>query len=550
MPTRPLTRTPSVPQLRLDAIAGPPVGPVCIEPGETLVVGRSSQCDRRLADPSVSRRHCLIAQGPDYWAITDLGSRHGTYINGQRLEAEKPIPVERGDTVSVGPWTFRAKIGGLASVSRTTTNELLADSQHVETVLPGEMESLAQHRLDLLLNCAANLNSAADESELAISIVEAALEGSGFPRASIIRPGDKDGQVEVVAWRDSSGTATGELSFSRSLLEAASSGELVRMSGQGSVDQAHSIIQLGIQSALCAPVSLGPAVSAYLYLDAREMEANLHPDAAAFCQALARLYGLALSNLKRADLEKRNRQFQRDMDAAREAQALMLPNESGAFGRLQYAVHVRSGRHVAGDLFGIVPLSDTRTAFFIGDVTGKGVGAGIIMTATQTFLSHALRMNDSVAEAVQEANTYLGQRIRQDQFVSLWVGIIDHETSRLEYVDAGHGHWIMYDVRDGPGFRTSEGGLPIGVMVEEVYESESLDLGEGERIILFSDGIVEQMDESGEQFGRDRILEALTRSSTPGEDVSGLFRAVEEFAKKDQLADDATVASIELAPGP
>ncbi|MBZ0171530.1 MAG: FHA domain-containing protein, partial [Phycisphaerales bacterium] len=95
----------TVRRLRLEAIAGPPIDQVVVHPGAPAVIGRSSNVDRQLADKTVSRRHCRVLKRGTNWLLTDLNSRHGTFLNGVRLEPEQPAPLNDGDLVRVGPWT-------------------------------------------------------------------------------------------------------------------------------------------------------------------------------------------------------------------------------------------------------------------------------------------------------------------------------------------------------------------------------------------------------------------------------------------------------------
>src|SRR5262249_19080875 len=159
-----------------------------------------------------------------------------------------------------------------------------------------------------------------------------------------------------------------------------------------------------------------------LYLDARGTHRDVAPDAAAFCQVIARLCGLALSNLKRVELEQRQRHLEAEVQAAREAQLLILPPEHGVVGSVQYAMRMRPGHFVAGDLFDVLELDEHRVAVSIGDVAGHGVGAAVLMAASQSHLSAALQRHRDPAIAIAEVNRYLTERSTPHRFVSLWVG--------------------------------------------------------------------------------------------------------------------------------
>jgi serine phosphatase RsbU (regulator of sigma subunit) len=534
-----------LPPLRLEPLAGPHVPAIVATVEEGLVIGRSSQADVQLTDQTISRRHCHLSVRAGTWLITDLGSRHGTYLNGITLAAEQPSPIHDGDMVRLGPWTFRTRIGLGQGTGVFTTNDLGSTSMRVQTVPQQELRSLAQQRLELLIECAASINTAHDEKSLARTVIDVVTRGTGFNRAAVIRQlqGDEIEVVAHVAAGEQSGTG---MMFSQSLIRAASGGQIVRLSGESVANYGQSIMDLGIHSALCAPISIGTTVAAYLYLDARRQEDRVSADAAAFCQAVGRLTGLALSNLKRLDLEKRQLQLETDLNAARKAQQLLMPPASGELDGVQYAVVMRPGRYVAGDLFDVVPLSDGRVAVFLGDVSGKGVGAAILMTSAQTFLRLSLQQTGDPAQAVRMTNRHVAERAGEGRFISMWVGVIDAKAGTVTFIDAGHGHWLVRPTDGPPCTVEAHGGMLIGIDPDAVYENEVLELPAGSRLVLYSDGVYEQRDPQGDEFGMERIVEALSETESPSRDVDSLFGAVVGFAAGASLADDVTVASVRI----
>ena len=133
-------------------------------------------------------------------------------------------------------------------------------------------------------------------------------------------------------------------------------------------------------------------------------------------------------------------------------------------------------------------------------------------------------------------------------FVSLWVGVFDEADRSLRYVDAGHGHWFITYRGKGPVHADRPGGLLVGIDMDYAYDSATLDLGDVDRIVLYSDGVIEQVDQEGEPFEIDRVREVLATTASPKQDVEVLFEKLTEFAGKSLLDDDTTVASIDLRP--
>ncbi len=549
------------PSITLSPISGPPLPlpdnkvVVLGTPDRPSILGRSTECTFQLPDATVSRQHAQIELVDSIWTLTDLGSRHGTFVNGNKLDADFSHPINDRDQVRIGPWIFRVR--GVNASSTVSSFVTYADDNplattRVQAVPAAELRSLAQQRLDVIIECAARINSAEDFNELSGVALESVIAAAGFARAAMVRPKDDSDEIELVEFRSVRDEPADALEISRSLIEGARSGELVRLSADASdqqVNYGQSIVQLGIHSALCAPVMVGDQVLALMYLDARGAENTVRHDAAAFCQAISRLTGLALSNLHRQDLERRQLQLETDLQAARQAQKLIVPKPRGSRGWHSYAIEMRPGRVVAGDLFDVVALSDDPegpVACFLGDVTGKGVGAAITMATVQTHLRVALRHNADPATVIREVNRTVSNNMSDGKFISLWLGVMDPDARECHFVDAGHGHWLVRPAGGPTELVQCVGGLPIGLDPDARYETETIPFEPGSRVLLFSDGLVEQPDPSGEMFGVQRAIEAVAPAASAEQDVEMLVRALRAHAQTSELADDLTVASNEF----
>jgi len=562
-----MPNTPVIEPIHLEVLAGPEIPAPVLSPDKPHVLGRTGQADIRLLDETVSRRHAQIFLRADAWYVTDLESRHGTTLNGITLTPNNPAPLQEGDLLRLGPWTFRVRFGtkGPSTSLLSTSDDAGEIASRVQRVPAHELNLRAQHRLELLIDCSATIAAAVTEQSLANAALDAVIAGTLFPRAAFIRHvGSSDG-VELIAYKGPDAADPSRkggmpsLGVSRSLLRAASEGQVVRMDSGSSANYGQSIIDLGIHSAICAPVMMGANPAAYLYLDARGGETQVQPDAAAFCQAISRICGLALSNLNRATLEARQKSLENDLKAARDAQSLIMPPPGGQHGRITYAMHSEPGRIVAGDLFDVVPLKDGKVGVFLGDVAGKGVGAALLMATVQAHLNASLRNNSNPGRVIEEVNRHIAPYCADGKFITLWLGIFDPARNMLDYVDAGHGYWLLRRPGGVPGKVPAQGGLPLGIDATTSYEFESVSLTAGTRLIVFSDGVVEQQSPTGDEFGINSVIEVLTGCDTPDHDVSTLVKAVKDHAAPHlmnaqprpfepvptvALADDVTAASV------
>jgi len=535
-------------EIRLVPLSGPGIATIDVSPDARTVMGRSSTCTTVLPDEtmSVSREHAAVFWKAGEWYITDENSRHGTFLNDVRLDPQAPAPLREEDRVRIGPWVFAVRGVGQARRSHHTTLLADANSTRIERIQATNVAALAQHRFDLLMELAAGIASADSMERMASAALDALVEGAGFPRASILVDAGKSDTVGVIASRSRGDGGLRDGEFSSSLIREARRGDPVLLRGNAPMAQAMSVLDLGIDEAICAPISVGSNVAAYLYVDTRGRGERLPQDAQTFAQAVARMCGLAMANIQRIELQRRTEQMVKDLDAAREAQRLLIPPEFGAHGALRYAMRMRSGRFVAGDHFDLVPFADGPLGVILGDVSGKGIGAAILMAAAQSRLHAAMQRERDPARAVQEVNTHVLSRSADNSFITLWAGVIDPVARTIAFVDAGHG-CCLYKPPGAPPRRVRcEGNLVLGVRADEAYKTESIAVEPGGRLILFSDGFVEQRGAGGGDFGFEGVISALTESQSPGDDIEAAFEAVIAFAGTDSLSDDATIASIEI----
>ena len=489
----------------------------------------------------MSRRHAEFSLDGGVWRVSDLGSRHGTSVSGRRLGVDERVALRAGDLIAFGHWMCRFQEAG--ATRGVTHIEPAQRHERVSAVSKTDLVGVAQKGLDALLTVSREFNAAASAEEVAAAAVNAVRSATGCARVMMIEQDAASGFTELAS------TTSGPSSLSRSLVDAAAADrclvELHAMSGGG--DQAQSIMSLEICAAVCAPVFVNKGVGAYLYLDTRRSETALSRDASALCQSVAELAGMALERVINAELAARHERLERDLGAARRAQELLMPARSGRVGRVSYAYESRAGRVVAGDLFDIFPLSDGRTALLLGDVSGKGVGAAVLMAAAQSQLRTQLSSGLGLADAVAAVGRDLNGRTATGTFVTLIAGVICPEREAIEIVDAGHGFAVMVAPGGGATKIDTGGGFPLGVVEDGEYESTTLGFPAGSHFVVFSDGVVEQMNPGGDEFGYDAALGVVSGAEGAEEISSAVLRAVQHHAQGD-LADDLTVAAARLEP--
>lgn len=547
------------PALMLSPLRGPAIEPVRLAGGRSLTIGRSPTNGLRLDDAGVSRRHARIDWDGGRPLVVDLESRHGVMLNGVRIAPGEPVRLRVGDRLTVNPWTFRVGGAGVAGDDSTfVTNSAEVAGSVAERVGGIAMRDLAAHRLRLLMETAEAIHGGGDEASVFDAVCRALLEGGEFQRARIVRPLEMFERVELLAERNASGAAATPVS--RTLLRAAQDGGPVRLRDPAAFG-AVSVACSSVVSALCVPIVVGGVPDAFAYLDSSAGSGDEGQEAVAFGVSVCRLAGLALANLRRHELELDRARTARDLEAAAVAQRRLTPPESGVVGGLAYRAWLKPGRGVGGDLFGVAGLRDGRVLVMLGDVSGKGIGAAITMAGVLSHTIAVASTTDEPAAIMAATNLFACGHTVDASFITMFLAVIDPVSGVANCCDAGHG-LVLLAGADGAGTVAGVGGgMPLGIDPDASYTATSIACGEGRRLVLFSDGVVEQpgvidaIDTEGEeqhadveQFGLERVLSALVGSMSPDEDVRRLRESLTEFAGGSVFADDVTVLSVGLDP--
>jgi len=558
----------SVSNLTLVTVDGPAAISHVITKDRPCSVGRLKESDLCLLHENVSRQHAQLLFRSGAWFIVDLESKWGTFLNGVRLTKHKPAALVGGDLLRIGPWTLRVQ--GLANPTSTigtakhttTIDDANTTGQRIERTSGMQVAWKSDRRLKLLMECLTAFADDLNESTLAATAIELLVAGSGYARGAVLRRPDEGAEVEIVAsWPTmqaaaASASATGvapEVRFeiSRSLLNEAMAGQAVVLTGAASFAASQSVSEMRIHSAICVPVMLGGTVVGFLYLDARGRESTVQADASTFCEAVAAAYSLALANVKRVELEGRDKIHSAEFAAARAVQEQLSPCLEATVGEVSYAAKTEPGLFVAGDIFDVLALPDGRVATIVGDVSGRGIAAGLHMATVQAYLHADLIRGVSLAETMNGLNRFLCKKVEPGRFVSLWLGAICPDGS-VEYVDAGHGYWLIQG-RTGTVMHAIdsdfERDMTLGVDAEYSFTPGKIQLESGSRLVLYTDGVIEQRGRGGEQFKRHRLAEALvglgTSSRGPSHALDACYKTLLKFADREALDDDSTIVVVQ-----
>lgn len=556
--------------LELRAASGPTAVSFRLHPPSSVTIGRRSSHALQLNDPAVSRDHARLSFRPGRetggrasgeWLLGDLGSTHGTWLNGVPIRPNRQYHLRPGDLLVIGPWTFLV-VDRAVSDRPGTTLATVDEAAMVGTIVARmdthHDEALSFEGLRLLQGCSEQIHAARTEASVVDAVLEAATTGTDFTRASFLRPMTAGDVAELVSSRGQDPTTEAVPRVSRALIREAANGSPARLLRSPSLEASSAAVAGADQLvAICVPIMVESTLVGFLYLDVPWNEPRprqLVGDVNAFLLSLARLAALGMANLMRLDIERRHERIEAELVAAAEAQRWLRPQRDGRCGPFSYVGETRQGQYVGGDFFDILPLAEDRLAVIFGDVGGKGIPVSVLVSASQGFLHACMEAWGDPVRCVESINRLYVSRIAHSSFLKLWIGVLDASARELTYVAAGHGCAMTVSSDGRCELLATGSGVSVGIKSDAAYQPFRIPLTAGSRLVLLSDGFVEQKgqgpqrpdndDEPLQCFGVSRVQECLGGVHVGQDEVESLFATLSRHAGAIGPEDDATAVVI------
>jgi serine phosphatase RsbU (regulator of sigma subunit) len=511
--------------------------------GEGLItLGRASECTVPIKDRFLSRRHAEIALDRGRWFVRDCGSVNGTMLNGMRVV--EPAPLRSGDRIGLGD-------SEVVFHSDDSSSQLIAvdsDSHATNLSIAIDDDSRGGERSAILVSLA--LEFLADRPmdalfELVLERIVSLLRPS---RVAIALLGNERQTFASVRLRRQDVNDSADLLISKTLLREVIDGRKVVSYFDTDQDQAlaraASIIAQHIRSAVCAPLVVNDVVLGVLYIDyvsnrgvVREEDVRL----------LAQIANFAAVTLERTRLREEvvaKAVLDEELRTAYKIQSRLLPASLPRLDSYVFAGSNRPCKTVSGDYYDIVVRPNGRVYFVIADVSGKGITAALVMSSVATAFQIFTRNDPKPSELLREINATLAPKTSPSRFVTAVAGVLDPATGTIEFANAGHVAPLVIG-RDGmQALRMTD--IVVGIKPEATYRDQSLTLGPGDSLVLFTDGVTEAENGAEEQLGLDPILALL--SPMHGQEAARLLDAIDtrvnEWIGDVPAGDDVTMLAV------
>jgi serine phosphatase RsbU (regulator of sigma subunit) len=513
-----------------------------------FTVGRLPENSLVLTQAFVSRAHAKIEPLDDGYVLVDSGSRHGTYVNGLRVERHVLAPRDR---IQFGSLQAPSLVFGDQPPERATTERDLLSKLHSLTENTSELG-----KLRWLLDAARDLNNAGAMESVLASLIEATLSLTQAERGYVLLAGP-DGQLALAAGRDSDGNRLGDSSSlsQTAIRQATDSGsEFIltdTLSAAGTALPA-SMVAHNLRTVICFPLlrRRNPArapqphaadnarasdILGVLYLDSRFAPGKLTGIDNDLLRTIAREAAALVENTALVAAEEQARQYREEMEiAARIQRGLMAVRHP----ELSFAgVEAMSFpcREVGGDFFDVVTDGRTLSVALV-DVSGKGISAAILASTLQGMLYLQLSSGQALDEIAALTNSYLCAK-NVGKYATMVLMRL-HTDGGLEYINCGHIQPRLHFCT-GRVQRLDISNVPVGLLPDSPYLSGRAQMEPGCRVLLVSDGVTEAENAAGDMFGDERLDTSLAAYN-----LNQIADSIRGFCGEVPYHDDCTMVEL------
>ncbi len=511
-----------------------------------FTIGRRTDRDLVMADPRVSREHAQFQKEADGVYVFDQGSRHGTFVNGERVNRRK---LNRNDHVEFGVQ------GGphvLFSPDRSPTSAAQQFLSQFSTWKPAAGAGSDLEMLNVFLEAARKLNTSGVLDDVLNALLEAALRLTRAERGFVFLR-QPDGELQLAAGRDKNGESISDDStISRSILrdaaQSASEFLVTDTDDTGKLAGRESVVAHNLHSVICIPLrktviqekmtdtKSGETtdVQGVLYLDAHFLSGKLSSVSHDILRTIANGAATLVENASLVQAEDAAKRYRQELAIASEIQQRLMTVTVPDVPFAKVNAVSYPCKDIGGDFFDLV-YTDKGLSLIVADVSGKGVSAAVVASILQGMLYSQLARDSALPEMISAVNRFLCEKVAGQKYATLVIARLCNNGD-LELINCGHVPPLL--VSEGKTIKLEEGNLPVGLVPVADFRAQRFKLKSGDRLLLVTDGVTEAEDATGEFFGTERLEECSPQGLVCVE------QAVTAFRGDTPLTDDFTITEM------
>ncbi len=527
-----------------------------LEPDQTghigdLRIGRDKQQSNVVLLPrTVSRAHARIYFQDGTFYIEDLESKAGTVLNGGRLSPHVPRQLKHHDLINICDHIFSFVDAEGSSDSGSSTDKVFIHEDDAEqtmilsaldsnaTSVASRTSANAMMKLAAFMRLTQDLRSTVSLDRLLEKALDSLLQMFAMSRRGIILlQGDHASILPRSMVRFRNPQAGQSASLNRSVLNT------VMSTGEAVCAEDGMTMCVPILNRRDEPLGI-------IQLDADHLEGPFQADDLDLFLTAALQVSFAVENAMLHEAALRERALEWELGIAHEIQISLLPSERPVIPGYEFWDYYAPAKQVGGDYFDYRELRNNRLAVLLGDVSGKGVPAALLMARASAEFSAFLANEMSPVEVVNTVNRRFAQRSAETAFMTMVLVILDWSTHRLQLVNAGHVRPLL---RRASGevleVGAAESGMPLGIRPDVEYRQAELDIGPGETLLLVTDGITEAQNGRGDLYGIPRLRKTYAGCKGGAFDiVQSILNDTGRFVGDNDQSDDTCLLCVHRCP--
>jgi phosphoserine phosphatase RsbU/P len=522
-------------------------------------IGRQAGNELTLRDSRVSRQQAQITDVGGTMVLEDMGSSHGTFVNGEKIIRHE---LKVSDQIDFGvPDSYRVVYVGEGA----TIEELV---ERLEAPAPSQSGPRELHHLGVLLDVARTLSSGLSLEDILTTVVDAAIAVTRTERGVLLLT-NKAGKLETAVARNAQrGTLRPEdVQVSQGVVKRVASSRRELIVGDtvadavdgGRMNQGESITRLDLHTVVAIPIDKMAVIEAVdatvaarqsdllgvLYLDSRAPSSTFSALDREVVRTLAHEAATLIENARLFAAARVKARLDHEIEIASKIQQGLLPKALPNLPHVAMTGSTLACYSVGGDCFDVIELDRGRHGFFVGDISGKGISAALLATLLQGIFFTTASMDIALTGIFARVNRYLCERSGGDRYATVFYGVLD-QVGNFEYVNAGHVPPLIRR-RSGAIERLDLASFPVGMFPEADYESASVKLEKDDFLVIYTDGVSEAVNVKTEMFEEERLRHLL--ENFKGQNVEELAEAIREgvrvFSEGAAQSDDITILVVQ-----
>jgi phosphoserine phosphatase RsbU/P len=422
-----------------------------------------------------------------------------------------------------------------------------------------ELEILKEN-VSKLTEVGKEISSTLDLDSLFIKIVDYVIEIGGAQRGFLMLV-EGDEPVYKIGRNFRKATIPMEyFEFSRSVTHKTiveKTPQIVVVNSEDDFDPSRSMVAMQLKSVICVPLMEKSKVLGLVYLDSQQASKEFSRADAELLQSLCGHAAVALLNAKLLSQVSEKERIRNELELAAKIQLELLPKQEIDIEGLEVRGRMVPAKEVGGDYYDFIPHVGTNKSMTvaIGDVSGKGVGAGLVMIMARSIIRSAIFQSGiprSTTDIMRNLNTLFCEDLRKGMFMTVTICNWWADSNTITYTGAGHEHIMIYRAQTGTVETFKAGGVATGVLARAnaMYQEKSFQLAAGDICLLYTDGVTEAMNEEHEEWEIERLEEVVRQhgDKTPLDLINVIHQEIRTFVGRAEQHDDITMVAMKAKP--